>query len=133
MQICTGTLDHVLASSRQEGGAIVNTLSFPLPLSAIRKTTFSSDVEAWRVTEGLEYCDDDEAYPNADMRWGLAATAGGRHWIHIDCDGLCTVIDPLCGRKLWLLYTPVEEYTPEIFGDIDQFFNNFDVTNPPDY
>ena len=133
VQICTGTLDHLLASAREEGGAIVNALSFRLPLSAIEQNTFSSDVEAWRVTEGRPYCDDDAQYPTADMRWGLVATAGARHWIHIDCDGLCTLIEPLCGRKLWILYSPSDEYDEKIFGDIDQFFNGFDMTNPPYY
>jgi len=83
--------------------------------------------------EGLLYCDCDAQYPTANMRWGLAATAGGRHWIHIDCDGLCTIIDPMCGGKLWLICTPGDDLSPEIFGDIDQFFNGFDVTNPPEY
>ena len=132
MQICTGTLEHILASAR-EGGAILNALSFPLPLSEIQKSAFSSDVEAWRVTEGLPYCEQDAVYPTADMRWGLAATAGGRHWIHVDSDGLCTIIDPLCGGKLWLLFTPGEGLSETIFADIDQFFNGFDVTNPPEY
>jgi len=69
----------------------------------------------------------------ADMRWGLAATAGARHWIHIDCDGLGTVIDVLRELKLWLIFTPEEDVSNAIFGDIDQFFNGFDVTNPPHY
>jgi len=134
VQLCTGTLDHVLASARDEGGAILNALSFPLPLSAINQTAYSSDVEAWRVTEGMPYCGDEDApYPTADMRWGLAATAGARSWIHIDCDGLSTVVDPLCGGRLWLLYSPHDEYEDNIFGDIDQFFHEFDVTNPPHY
>ena len=90
-------------------------------------------MEAWRLTEGLPYCDNDALYPTASVRWGLAATAGARHWIHIDCDGLCTIIDPLCGGKLWLIFTPDEELSPEIFGDIDQFSKGFDVTNPPDF
>lgn len=132
-QLCTGTLDHVLACARKEDGAIINALSFPLPLSSIHQTPFSSDVEAWRITEGLPFCDEDAQYPTADMRWGLAATAGARHWIHIDSDGLSTSVDQLCGRKLWILYTPDDEYSADIFGDIDQFFNDFDVTNPPKY
>lgn len=69
----------------------------------------------------------------ADMRWGLAATSDARHWIHINCDGLGTSIDMLCGAKLWILYSPADAYSPDIFGDIDQFFNGFDVTDPPEY
>ena len=133
VQICTGTLEHILASVREEGSAILNALSFPLPLSEIRKSAFSSDAEAWRITEDLPYCEQDVLYLTADVRWGLVATAGGRHWIHVDCDGLCTIIDPLTGAKLWLLFTPAEKLSDLIFADVDQFFNGFDVTNPPDY
>jgi hypothetical protein len=132
-QLCTGTLEQVLSSARKKDGALLNALSFPLSLSEIRKSVFSSNVEAWRVTEGLPYCGHDTHYPTSDMRWGLAATACARHWIHIDCDGLCTVIDPLCGKKIWFLFSPHEEDSYSTFGDIDQFSNGFDVTTPPDH
>jgi len=132
-QLCTGTLEHILASARKKDGAILNALSFPLSLSEIRKSAFSSDVEAWRVTEGLPYCEHDTRYPTSDMRWGLAATAFARHWIHIDCDGLCTVIDPLCGSKLWFIFSPHEDDSSSTFGDIDQFFDSFDVTKPQEH
>jgi len=132
VQLCTGTLEHVLESAKK-GGAIINALSFPLPLSEIRKSMLSSDVEAWLITEGLPYCDQDAAYPTADMRWGLAATKGAQHWIHIDCDGLATVVDVLCGGRWWLLFTPGENFDLTNFGDTDQFFFDFDVTHPPDH
>jgi hypothetical protein len=122
----------VLASA-ETGGAIINALSFPLPLSEIRKSTFSSDVEAWLVTDGLPYCDQEVFYPTADMRWGLAATKGARHWIHIDSDGLATNVDVLCGIRWWLLFTPSETFDLTNFGDLDQFFFEFDVTHPPEH
>ena len=132
VQLCTGTLDHVLTSA-EKGGAIINALSFPLPLSEIRKSTFSSDIEAWLVTEGLPYCDHEAVYPTPDMRWGLAATKGARHWIHVDSDGLGTIVDVLCGGRWWLLFTPSKNFDLTNFGDIDHFFFDFDVTNPPDH
>jgi hypothetical protein len=46
---------------------------------------------------------------------------------------LGTVVDLVCGKKLWLLFTPEDGVDYEIFGDIDQFFNQFDVTKPPCY
>ncbi len=128
-----GTLEHLLQSAQTQDGAILNALSFPLPLSSINNSAFSSDVEAWRTTEGLPYCDQEALYPSADMKWGLAATAGARHWIHVDCNGLGTVVDPVVGKKLWCLFTPKEDVSEGSFGDIDQFFNGFDVTNPPNY
>jgi hypothetical protein len=65
------------------------------------------------------------------MRWGLAATKGARHWIHIDSDGLATNVDVLCGIRWWLLFTPSETFDLTNFGDLDQFFFEFDVTHPP--
>jgi hypothetical protein len=130
VQLCTGTLQHVLDSARN-GGAIVNALSFPLPLSEIRKSKFSGDVEAWRLTEGLPYCDHDAIFPTADMRWGLGATAGARSWIHVDCDGLATIVDVVCGTRSWMLYTPSEPVSDTSFCEIDLFFGDFDVTTPP--
>jgi len=132
VQLCTGTLEHVLESARK-GGAIINALSFPLPLSEIRKSSFSSDVEAWLVTEGLPFCDQDATYPTGDVRWGLAATRGARHYIHTDCDGLATSVDVLCGEKLWFLYTPTVGFDLTNFGDTDHFFHGFDVTHPPEH
>ena len=122
-----------MLASAKKGGAIINALSFPLPLSEIRKSTFSSDVEAWLVTDGLPYCDQEAFYPTADMRWGLAATKGARHWIHVDSDGLGTNVDLLCGGRFWLLFTPNETFDLTNFGDIDHFFFDFDVTRPPDH
>lgn len=133
VQLCTGTLEHLLESARNPDSAILNALSFPLPLSEIRKSSFASDVEAWRVTEGLPYCGPNARYPTADMRWGLAATKGARHLIHIDCAGLATVIDILCGKKSWCVFTPEIDVSYDAFGDIDQFYNEFDVTNAPPY
>ena len=102
-------------------------------MRSIDKSAFSSDVEAWLLTEGLPYCDQDDLYPSRDIKWGLAATAGAHHWIHIDCDGLGTVVYPITGKKLWIFFTPDDETSVGCFGDIDQFFNEFDVTNSPPY
>jgi hypothetical protein len=130
VQLCTGTLGHVLESARKRR-AIINALSFPLPLSEIRKTSFSSDVEAWRLTEGLPHCDRDATFPTADMRWGLGATAGARSWIHIDCDGLATIINVVSGARAWMVYTPDDPPSDSNFGEIDLFIDDFDVTRPP--
>jgi hypothetical protein len=131
VQLCTGTLEDLLKSAGKKDGAIINALSFPLPLREICKSAYRSDVEAWHITEGLPYCDQEARYPTSDVKWGLAATAGARHWIHIDCDGLATEIDVVTGSKVWYLFTPEEGMTDSAFAKIDQFFGEFDVTNPP--
>ena len=66
------------------------------------------------------------------MRWGLAATAGARHWIHIDSDGLGTFVDVKCGAKWWILFTPLEGQDKHAFSSIDQFLNDFDVVRLTD-
>jgi hypothetical protein len=61
------------------------------------------------------------------MRWGLAATRGARHWIHIDSDGLGTFIDVKCGGKWWVVFSPPAKLGKHGFGAIDTFLNNFNV------
>jgi hypothetical protein len=61
------------------------------------------------------------------MRWGLAATAGARHWLHIDSDGLGTYIDVHCGGKWFILFCPPDGQTKDAFGRIDLFTNKFDL------
>jgi hypothetical protein len=78
-------------------------------------------VEAWRLTEGLKYCNNNAVYPTAEMRWGMASTAGARDWIHIDSDGLGTYVDVQCGGKWVLIFTPSDMYDVTSFADIKQF------------
>ena len=125
-QLRVGTLEDILNMAQDPDGAIVNGPSFPLPLSAVKRDKLSSEVEAWRLTEGLPFCRDKALYPTAAMRWGLAATAGARHWLHLDCDGLGTVVDLLCGSKWWILLKPHLYGEPDSTAHIDLFLDNFD-------
>ena len=127
VQMCTGTLRQMLEASTSDGGLILNTLSFPLLLSGISQSPMSSEVEAWKVTEGKTFCSRLLAFPVGEMRWGLAATAGARHWIHIDSDGLGTFIDVQCGGKWWILFGPPDGQSKAFFGSIETFLNNFDL------
>ena len=112
--------------ARDPDGAIINGLSFPLPLSAIKKDHINSDIEAWRLTEGLRFCTEKALYPTAEMRWGLASTAGARHWMHLDCDGLGTFVDVVCGGKWWLLFKPHLEGESQSSAHTDLYLNDFD-------
>jgi len=60
------------------------------------------------------------------MRWGLAATAGARHWVHLDCDSLGTVVDLLCSSKWWILLKPHLYGEPDSTAHIDLFLDDFD-------
>ena len=125
-QLRVGTLEDILGMALDPNGAIVNGLSFPLPLSAIKRDKLSSEIEAWRLTEGLPFCRNKALYPTSDMRWGLAATAGARHWTHVDCDGLATVVELLCGLKWWILLKPDLPGEPDPSAHVDLFLNDFD-------
>lgn len=126
MQLRIGTLQHVLDMARDPNGAIVNALSFPLPLSSIRKNNICSETEAWRLTEGLPFCDKTAMYPTGNMRWGLASTAGSRHWVHLDSDGLGTFVDVRSGKKWWILLKPHLEGEVWPSAHVDLFLNDFD-------
>lgn len=126
VQLRIGTLEHILDMARDPNGAIINGLSFPLPLSAIKRDKLSSDIEAWRLTEGLPFCTEKASYPTADVRWGLASTAGSRHWPHLDSDGLATFLDLLTGRKLWILLRPHLDNEPDAASHVDVFLDDYD-------
>jgi hypothetical protein len=129
-QVCTGNLRQMLDASRTPTSPILNALSFPQPLSGIQSSTMSSEIEAWQVTEGKPFCGRNLAFPTGTMRWGLAATEGARHWIHIDSDGLGTFVDVLCGGKWWILFCPPKGKSKTAFGSIDIFLNGFETDAP---
>ena len=125
-QLRIGTLGDILEMAKDPDGAIINGLSFPLPLSAIKRDKLCGDVEAWCLMEGLPYCHNNAFYPTSVMRWGLAATSGARHWVHVDCDGLGTYINVLCGLKLWLVFKPHLHGEPDSMAHVDLFLDDFD-------
>ena len=125
-QLRVGTLEDILGMAQDPNGAIVNGLSFPLPLSAIKRDKVSSEIEAWRLTEGLRFCRNSALYPTPAMRWGLAGTAGARHWVHVDCNGLATIIELLCGAKWWILFRPLMPGEPDPTAHVDLFLDDFD-------
>lgn len=126
-QVVIGTLQQLLEASRSESGPILNALSFPLPLSGVQATSTNSEVEAWRSTQGEKFCPPEVQFPVGDIRWGLAATNGARHWIHIDSDGFGTYIDVQCGGKWWITFNPPANKDKYAFASIYQFLDNFDT------
>lgn len=130
-QLCKATLEDVLSCTRDPGSPIVNTLPVPMPLSAIEKSHFSSDIEAWRLTEGMELCDSKKSlYPIADMRWGYASIAGARRLINIVPNGLGAYVEVRCGGEWWLLFSEEDEHSLE-FSKLDTFTKDFEVRRVP--
>ena len=126
VQLRVGTLEDILNMAQDPNGAIINGLPFPLPLSTVKRDKLSGEIEAWRLTEGLPFCGNKALYPTSDMRWGLAATAGARHWIHLDCEGLGTIVELLCGLKWWILFKPHLHSEPDSTAHVDLFLDDFD-------
>lgn len=130
-QLCSANLEHVLFCGRDPKAPIVNTLMLPMPLSAIEKSPFGSDIEAWRLTEGMELCDAKTSqYPTAEMRWGYASTAGARQLINMMPDGLGAYVEIRCGGEWWLLFSEGEEDSSE-FTRLDSFTKDFEIQRPP--
>ncbi len=126
-QVFMGMLQHLLQAIQTEGSPILNALSFPKSLTGIDPSAFSTEVEAWELTECMKFCPVEAVFPAGDMRWGLAATKGARHWIHIASDGLGTFLDPKTGAKLWILFSHCLGGDRHEFGSTDQFLGDFDT------
>jgi hypothetical protein len=113
--------------SRSTSGPILNALSFPLPLSGISPPALSSEIEAWKVMERLPFCPIHLPFPFGQMRWGLAALDGSRHWMHVDSNGLGTFVKTQCGSKWWIVFCLPPGLTKHLFGSIYQFLQSFDT------
>jgi hypothetical protein len=125
VQLRVGTLEHILEMARNPNGAIINGLLFPLPLSAIKRDKHSTNIEAWCLTEGLPFSNEQASYPTSDMRWGLASAAGTRHWTHVDCNGLATYVELLTRAKLWILMRPDLDNKVDAAANVDLYLNDY--------
>ncbi|KAF8803055.1 hypothetical protein BYT27DRAFT_7110753, partial [Phlegmacium glaucopus] len=101
----TGTTAHLLDShnSPKAVGKILNALDFPRPHFDDPSPLLASDVFSFRRNASRQ--DFAEDYPDAHMRWGLAATSDACSSFHIDSHGLATYISCVNegGSKLWVL------------------------------
>ena len=107
----------MLKASQAEDGKALNALDLPRAIESDFPRRFSSDVVAWDLLQGDEFCRDQ--YPMSFLRWGLCATAGAYHREHMDCEGGGTFIGPESGVKIWLTAVPADGYTYEDFAGID--------------
>jgi hypothetical protein len=73
---------------------------------------------AWQFTKGKEGLLNINA-PIHRLKWSILATAGATSWIHIDANGLATLIYMSAGRKYWLVGKQKREwYGKKNLGDI---------------
>ena len=125
-----GTLDMMLREATSANGRILNALDFPMPHTGVDwKSSFASDRVAWSLTEGCCMCQRDDSFPSSDMFWGLAATKGACHGFHVDCNGLATVVETMCGAKVWFVARPIDS-TEIPLSEWNIYTTSFNVQRP---
>ena len=115
------------------GGKVLNALHFPMPEEGLGANPFSTDSVAWCGTKGWQDCNNLELPPTADIRWGLAATAGALHWWHIDSDGFGTYIDVKTGMKWWIVARPKQATLQSLCHDDFAQFARTDIFMSSNY
>jgi len=130
-----GTTAHILRSHRSPQGKILNALDFPRPHLDHPPTSLSSDLFAFRRNSSNQNLV--EEYPDLEMRWGLAATAGAFSTFHVDSHGRATYISCVNkdGSKFWVLAgtkNNVEAPALESIENVINFYNN-DVPSLEDF
>ncbi len=96
-------------------------------MSAQKPTVFriiSSHIRAFEQTSDLPTDVYTSGYPVSATSFWLVATKGAISYIHSDCFGVGTVVEVLCGRKLWYVFqrrrmvgNQQDSYIDEYMGD----------------
>jgi hypothetical protein len=121
----TSTLEDVLRCHREKS-KILNALDFPMFSAPHPPMSFVSDLAAFSATVDFLMCSRAISFPMASTRWGLAATSGGHHRWHIDCNGFCTYIDTQTGMKWWIVAKPKPGLMH--FSDATLFTEEYDIS-----
>jgi hypothetical protein len=125
-----GTVRSLLECS-QTGGKILNALHFPMPEQGLGDLKFSTDSAAWAGTKGAANCRAEQVPPLADIRWGIAGTAGALHWWHLDSNGFGLYTDPKSGLKWWMVgRRPGQGHEFESFSEVSTFLGGYEVEEP---
>jgi hypothetical protein len=120
-------LDLLKSHSDGEKGKILNALDFPMSYPHPENSPppgLASDVAAFQATAGMQHCPTKESFPFSSTRWGLAATAGAHHKLHIDCSGFATYIHVKAGAKYWIVGRPKNGSS---LDDTTLFTNDFSI------
>ncbi|PBK79255.1 hypothetical protein ARMGADRAFT_1040947, partial [Armillaria gallica] len=90
------------------------------PPPTIKPTVFriiSSHIRAFEQTSDLPTDIYTSGYPVLTTSFWLVATKGAISYIHSNCFGVGTVVEVLCGRKLWTVGNRQDSYIDEYMGD----------------
>lgn len=116
--IRVGTLEDIHTHGESPTGNVLNALDFPMRHASMAPTPYASDAHALHRTADMPTWDQAKQFPTGDFRWGLAATAGAFHTLHVDSNGLATYINPLTGSKWWIVARPIGTLDPSTFEDM---------------
>jgi hypothetical protein len=119
-QIKRGTRRHLLESSRDSNGKILNALDNTGREYTIWPYATDDAASQSQMTDRDRYVEK-YAAPLRDLRWNLGATKGAIHGWHEDADGFATVSEVLCGDKLWMVGDSRDE--SERFAKMDTFLS----------
>jgi len=125
-RLCSATLKEVLNHGLRDGKSL-NALDLPMEGGVRPTDALSSDLWAWRHTNGLKLCKRTDRFPSAAVQWALISTAGAHSPWHIDPDGLATMVVVKSGCKWWILARPKKGAKYPSFSAIGTFLDGFDV------
>ncbi|KAK0462761.1 hypothetical protein IW261DRAFT_1576169 [Armillaria novae-zelandiae] len=101
------SLRELFEEGLEQEGHVLNALALPCttlydsdPLQFI----LSSHCQAFEHTSDMPADIFDTTYPGSATSFWLVATKGAISYMHCDCHGVGTVVEVLCGRKLWYIF-----------------------------
>lgn len=98
-RVVHGTVEQFLEHAADPSGKILNALDFPGWDVSTPINSFSDDLIAWHFTRGAFGHTAKQEYPRGHMNWYLAGTANTMTFLHIDSDGVNTVVGVLSNAK----------------------------------
>ncbi|KAJ3500929.1 hypothetical protein NLJ89_g9572 [Agrocybe chaxingu] len=125
----TGTLRDVYESAKSKR-KILNALNFPQNMAPIKRDYLRTDAAALELTRGQDRdWKPTDKFAIGDFYWDIVGTRGAWHPIHIDADGLATLIAVSCGVKIWIVARPrgrLSDYSD--FASPNLFLEGFEFT-----
>lgn len=115
-----GILRDLIDAGNDPNGKILNALSFPMGWASWHPTSYSTEIIAWKATEGMPFAKDCNL-PVADYRFGLAATKGAITWWHIDGPFGTTLTVKVGSKFLFAGRPPLASSIPLTPKCFDQF------------
>ncbi|KAK0479777.1 hypothetical protein IW261DRAFT_1564436 [Armillaria novae-zelandiae] len=101
------SLRELFEEGLEQEGRVLNALALPYLSSFYPydcSSILSSHCRAFEHTSDMPADIFDTTYPVSATSFWLVATKGAISYMHCDCHGVGTVVEVLCGRKLWYIF-----------------------------